>query len=311
LVHGFAIMTASICKDRDDPFTAWAESEHPKVLREHKQLWTQAGNREAEYEGLEFTDAQGKDVPDLWSFYLAKVKARFDLPDPDAKRKVQTFKQAEHETPTQAAQRFTDLVRCIRKNAIADDDLATHFFDGLRDRKMRKFTRSMYMQKPVDQEDVWSLKFVVDHAQQYHVAMRKSLVSLDCDKPTESKSKTKAITLSTKEWQEYQELKAWQASSNTTTRAPKSTTVGTSSQPAPQRATQPPEGRTRGAQGGRREDGQRRSTDGRPCTYAKCLGRRAAHSETECWTKQLDEGRVNNQAPPPAYFVEKHKQARA
>ncbi|GIL84049.1 hypothetical protein Vretifemale_12774, partial [Volvox reticuliferus] len=153
--------------------------------------------------------------------------------------------------------------------------------------------------------------FVVDHAQQYHVAMRKSLVSLDCDKPTESKSKTKAITLSTKEWQEYQELKAWQASSNTTTRAPKSTTVGTSSQPAPQRATQPPEGRTRGAQGGRREDGQRRSTDGLPCTYAKCLGRRAAHSETECWTKQLDEGRVNNQAPPPAYFVEKHKQARA
>ncbi|GIL87342.1 hypothetical protein Vretimale_1716 [Volvox reticuliferus] len=314
LVHGFPCMVANICKERYDPFTEWAEKEHLKILHEHKQLWVQAGHREADYEGLEFVDDQGNSTPDLYIFYLAKVKAKFDIPDPDAKWKVQNFWQQENETLTQAAQRFTDLVRCMTKGAISDHDLATHYFDGLRDEQMRIFIELAHMREPVGQMDTWSLKFVMEQAQQYYVSRRISRRANDM--PVELK-KAKAMTLNTREWQEFQEFKEWQASrktqreSNTTTRDTKPTAVGTSSQPLTTRTFQSTDRRSRGTQGRRREHSQRHPVDGRPCMYAKCLGRRAAHSEAECWTKQLDEGHVNNQAPPPAYFVEKHKQARS
>ncbi|GIL66500.1 hypothetical protein Vafri_20018 [Volvox africanus] len=123
--------------------------EHPAILMEHKAEWIRAGNLETDHDGMEFARANGRQVPDLWRFYLGKVKAKFNIGIPDAKRCVQQFKQAESETPAQAAARFDDLVRCIKKGAISDDNLASHFFDGLKDDNMRAFIQFIFTQQEV------------------------------------------------------------------------------------------------------------------------------------------------------------------
>ncbi|GIL77969.1 hypothetical protein Vretifemale_7430 [Volvox reticuliferus] len=320
LILAFPTMARNVCKNHHDPFTTWSLAEHPKILLEHKQAWLQAGNLEVDYEGMEFIGADGKLVPDLWMSYLAKVKAKFDISDPDAKWRVRRFQQAEAETPMQAVQRFMDLVGRIRKGDISDDDLATYFFDGLRDEELRESIMMAHMKLPLDKIGTWSLAFVTNHAQRYYVIKCitcRGVVMEGSSEPKRNGSAAVSFTADDLPLSDQvvmpRESQASRDSRKATMRSTKiasnqaNNLQGTpkANQGAPS-ATQ----RGRGARGGR-DNIQRRRADGCPCSYAKCLGRRAAHSETECWTRQLDEGRVDAQAPPPAYFVERHKMARA
>ncbi|GIL66357.1 hypothetical protein Vafri_19850 [Volvox africanus] len=166
-------MAHGVCKSRDDPFSAWLKEQHPTILMEHKTEWLRAGNREANYDSMEFTSADSQPVPDLWRFYLNKAKGKFDIGDPDAKHRVQQFKQAESETPAQAAARFDDLVRCVQWGAIPDEDLASHFFDGLKDDQIRTFIQFVFMQQEVGCRS-WTLKFVQEKAQQYYITQSLS-----------------------------------------------------------------------------------------------------------------------------------------
>ncbi|GIL61653.1 hypothetical protein Vafri_16051 [Volvox africanus] len=163
---------------------------------EHKADWVRAGNREADYDGMEFTRANGRQVPDLWRFYLSKVKAKFDIGDPEAKRRVQQFRQVEGETPAQAAARFDDLLHCIKKGTISDDDLASHFFDGLKDDQVRAFIQFVYTQQEVGSRD-WTLKFVQEKAQQHYITRNLSNQGVSVGMVPEVPKKLHGISLST------------------------------------------------------------------------------------------------------------------
>ncbi|GIL61544.1 hypothetical protein Vafri_15999, partial [Volvox africanus] len=317
LVALFESMSHGVCKSREDPFSTWSKEEHPAILMEHKAEWVRAGYREADHDGMEFTGSNGRQVPDLWRFYLSKVKAKFDIGDPDAKRRVQQFKQAESETPAQAAARFDDLVRCVKRGAISDDDLASHFFDGLKDDNMRAFIQFVFTQQEVGSRD-WTLKFVQEKAQQYYVTRSLSNRGVSAPMVPEMPRKLRGTSLSTtadtSPASELEELlQAWRSGKISLTTKSADTLVRPANQPDGKVARRPVTntGERRERVGKRQETNCSTPAAGRPCTYPRCLGRRAAHPESECWTKQLDEGKVNAQAPPPPYFMEKHKTARA